>query len=481
MALARGRLRRPHPARDPAAVSDVRGPSDAFDALRLARAPGRPTRSPSTRRARRSAPTSTPRPEALAVPERLDEIAAAVPGTDRRGLAAHLFGTLGLHGDVETYDDPANSFLHRVLERRRGMPDLAVDHHRRGRAADRPRPRRRRACPGHFLVRRPRRRRALPRPVRRRPHARRGPSAASGSTSSSARARRSPTTYLEPTPTVDVLARVLANLRAAYTRRGDQAAAGRGAAAAGPAPGAAAGGGRRAGHARSRRSARSTRPPPPTSGPRPTPRGPTGPASRPGPSACGPSSTERRTSPTLRDMTIAAEAETERDEDRVAESGRAAARRAPAQLAPTSGSSSARSSTPGWPGSTSPRATAASASTPGSRRSSRSASAKAGAPHPYPRNPIGYGMGAPTVFTHGSDDAAGRATCARCSPARRCGASCSASRAPAPTSPASSTRAVRDGDEWVVNGQKVWTTLAHLARFGMLVARTDPSSPSTRA
>ncbi len=39
------------------------------------------------------------------------------------------------------------------------------------------------------------------------------------------------------------------------------------------------------------------------------------------------------------------------------------------------------------------------------------------------------------------------------------------------------TKAVRDGDEWIVNGQKVWNTMAHLGDWGMLVTRTNPDAP----
>ncbi|CAB4538954.1 MAG: dehydrogenase [Actinobacteria bacterium] len=39
------------------------------------------------------------------------------------------------------------------------------------------------------------------------------------------------------------------------------------------------------------------------------------------------------------------------------------------------------------------------------------------------------------------------------------------------------TKAELDGDEWVINGQKVWTTLAHLSDYGVLIARTNPEVP----
>ncbi len=96
----------------------------------------------------------------------------------------------------------------------------------------------------------------------------------------------------------------------------------------------------------------------------------------------------------------------------------------------------------------------------------------AGAPLPYGRNPIGHGMCAPTIVTHGSDEQKRRYL-------RPLFTSeeiwCQMFSEPGAGSDVASlsTRAVRDGDEWVLNGQKVWTTLAHVARFGIIIARTD--------
>jgi alkylation response protein AidB-like acyl-CoA dehydrogenase len=102
--------------------------------------------------------------------------------------------------------------------------------------------------------------------------------------------------------------------------------------------------------------------------------------------------------------------------------------------------------------------------------------AEAGAPNPYYRNPIGYGMGAPTIVTHGSDAQQQRYLRPLFTGEEIW---CQMFSEPGAGSDVAglSTRAVLDGDEWIVNGQKVWTSLAHRSRFGMLVARTDPDQP----
>jgi alkylation response protein AidB-like acyl-CoA dehydrogenase len=106
---------------------------------------------------------------------------------------------------------------------------------------------------------------------------------------------------------------------------------------------------------------------------------------------------------------------------------------------------------------------------------------EAGAPDGFLRNPIGYGMGGPTVLAHGSEAQQARYlrpnfTCEEvwCQLFSEPGAGSDV--ASLATSARRSTSEV-GADEWIVNGQKVWTTLAHKARWGMLLARTDPDVP----
>jgi alkylation response protein AidB-like acyl-CoA dehydrogenase len=98
---------------------------------------------------------------------------------------------------------------------------------------------------------------------------------------------------------------------------------------------------------------------------------------------------------------------------------------------------------------------------------------EAGAPFSQHRNPIGHGMGAPTVHSWGSETQKRRYLRPLFTGEEIW---CQLFSEPGAGSDVAglSTKAERDGDEWIVNGQKVWTTLGHLARWGMLVARTDP-------
>ena len=101
----------------------------------------------------------------------------------------------------------------------------------------------------------------------------------------------------------------------------------------------------------------------------------------------------------------------------------------------------------------------------------------AGVPyHDLSINPIGIGMGAPVVLTYANDEQKKRLLRPMYTGEEIW---CQLFSEPGAGSDVAglSTRAVRDGDEWIVNGQKGWTTLAHVSKWGMLVARTDPEQP----
>ena len=89
---------------------------------------------------------------------------------------------------------------------------------------------------------------------------------------------------------------------------------------------------------------------------------------------------------------------------------------------------------------------------------------------------IGLGMCIPTVLAFGSDDHKARYVQKALTGEEIW---CQLFSEPSAGSDVAGlkTRAVKDGDEWVINGQKVWTSGAHYSDYGILLVRTDPTVP----
>ncbi|MHA6628627.1 acyl-CoA dehydrogenase family protein [Pseudonocardia sichuanensis] len=101
---------------------------------------------------------------------------------------------------------------------------------------------------------------------------------------------------------------------------------------------------------------------------------------------------------------------------------------------------------------------------------------EAGGPNPFSLNPIGHGMAAATVLEHGSPELA-RDLLRPLATTEHIWCQLFSEPGAGSDLAGLATSAVRDGDEWVVNGQKVWTSLAHRARYALLLARSDPDQP----